>query len=85
MSHFLSLTFRALAVSALIMVAAIASRQVYLRMEEEEVAPGGAGDDAPAMMQTYCESVHRKLRGRRGSEAHASPEETVRPIQCITS
>ncbi len=85
MAHLLSLTLRALAVGALVMVAAIAARQVYLRMQEEETAPFGADDDVPAMMLARCESVHSKLQGPRGSKAGARTEEMVRAIRCIDS
>ena len=85
MAHFLSLTFRATAVGVLVAVAAIASRQIYLTMEEEEIAPSSADENAPATMMTHCASAQSKLQGRRDLEDPIRAKAMVRPTRCIAS
>ncbi|WP_092143857.1 hypothetical protein [Cupriavidus sp. YR651] len=65
-----SLTVRALGICALVTMAAIASRQLYLRIDEAEVEEYATPD---ATMLEHCEAMRRHLDGRRVSEPASLP------------
>jgi len=80
MAQVFSLTLRALVICALVILAAIACRQLYLRVADGPDAADFV--DPSATMMKHCEAVHRNLDGRRVSEPES---QAVKRGRCIDS
>lgn len=79
MARCLTILARAVGVGAFIVIAAIVSRQVYLR--SPAVDAGAGADEEPAtMMLIRCETMHerRQNRHRSAAEVDERPRERCR-------
>ncbi len=77
MARYLQFVARALCVSAIIVIVAIVSRQVYLR-SAAETGMAGADDEPAAMMLIRCETMHDRLQNRHSSAADADERPRAR-------
>ncbi|MHA7685967.1 hypothetical protein [Cupriavidus sp. PET2-C1] len=83
MAQYLQIAVRAFGVGAIIVIAALVSRQVYLRVAAESGSAGGEEDPAATML-IRCEAMHSRLRNRPVSEDVADADETPR-ARCMES
>ncbi|MDF3838245.1 hypothetical protein P3W85_35730 [Cupriavidus basilensis] len=83
MGQYLQVAVRAFGVSAILVIVAVASRQVYLRVAAEAGSAGGEEDPA-AMMLIRCEAMHSRLQNRPVSEDAADADEVPR-ARCMES
>uniref|UniRef100_Q46MB1 Uncharacterized protein n=2 Tax=Cupriavidus TaxID=106589 RepID=Q46MB1_CUPPJ len=83
MAPYLRIAARALGVGAIIVIIAIVSRQVYLRIAADaDVA--GAEEEPATRMLIRCETMHQRLQnGDRAADA-ADADEPPR-VRCRTS
>ncbi|AEI82112.1 hypothetical protein CNE_BB1p06920 (plasmid) [Cupriavidus necator N-1] len=77
MARYFQLMARVFCVGAIIVIAAIASRQAYLRSTAE--ADQADADEEPAtMMMIRCETMHARLQSRHPSAADAEERPRAR-------
>jgi len=74
MAQYLQIAVRAVGVGAILVIVAVASRQVYLRVAAEAGSPGGEEDPAATML-IRCEAMHSHLQNRRISEGAVDANE----------
>ncbi|WP_042876342.1 hypothetical protein [Cupriavidus necator] len=77
MARYLQIVARAFGVGAVIVIAAIVSRQVYLR-SAAEAAHAGADEEPATMMLIRCEMVHERLHSRHRLAAEADERSRAR-------
>ncbi|MNS86592.1 hypothetical protein D3C72_1205010 [compost metagenome] len=77
MARYLPILARAFGVGAFIVIAAIVSRQVYLRSAAEP-ADAGADEEPATMMLIRCETMHERLQNRDRSTAEAGERPRAR-------
>lgn len=79
MARHLPFLARVVCVSAIIVIVAIVSRQVYLRSAEADVVDA---HEAPArMMLIRCETMHDRLQNRHSSAAEADERPRARCLE----
>ncbi|MDW3688594.1 hypothetical protein RA280_44130 [Cupriavidus sp. CV2] len=83
MAQYLQIAVRAVGVGAILVIVAVASRQVYLRVADEAGIADGEEDPA-AKMLVRCEAMHSRLRNRPVSEGAADADEAPR-ARCMES
>ncbi|MDW3682404.1 hypothetical protein RA280_11715 [Cupriavidus sp. CV2] len=83
MAQYLQIAVRAFGVGAILVIVAVASRQVYLRVAAEAGIAGGEEDPA-AIMLIRCEAMHSRLQNRHISEDAADADEEPR-ARCMES
>ncbi|MDW3684504.1 hypothetical protein RA280_22700 [Cupriavidus sp. CV2] len=74
MAPYLLLAVRAFGVGTIIVIIAVVSRQVYLRVAAEAGGPGADGEPAATML-IRCEAMHSHLQNRHISEGAADANE----------
>lgn len=77
MARYLPVLARAIGVGALIVIAAIVSRQVYLH-SAAEAADAGADEEPATMMLIRCEAVHERLQSWHSSASEADERPRAR-------
>ncbi|TPQ37066.1 hypothetical protein C2U69_17115 [Cupriavidus pinatubonensis] len=77
MARYLQFVARACCVSAIIVIVAIVSRQVYLR-SAAEAGTAGEDEEPAAKMLIRCETVHNRLHNRHSSADTAEADEPPR-------
>ena len=83
MGQYLQIAVRAFSIGAIIVIVALVSRQVYLRVAAE--AGGANGEEDPAeTMLIRCEAMHSRLQNRPVSEDAADADEAPR-ARCLES
>ena len=83
MAPSLQVAVRAFGLCAILVIVAVVSRQVYLRVvAEADVA--GAEDEPGATMLIRCEAMHSRLQNRQVSKQAMDPREASRPL-CMES
>ncbi|WP_454743467.1 hypothetical protein [Cupriavidus necator] len=83
MAQYLSIAVRAFGVGVLIVIVAVASRQVYLRVAAD-AAISGAEEEPAATMLIRCEAMHSRLQNWHVSEEAAEADEEPR-ARCMES
>ena len=83
MAQYLQITVRALGIGAIIVIVALVSRQVYLRVAAEAGSAGVEVDPAAAIL-IRCEAMHSRLQNRPVSEDAADADEAPR-ARCMES
>ncbi|WP_349606358.1 hypothetical protein [Cupriavidus sp. DF5525] len=83
MARYLQFVARASGVGAIIVIAAIVSRQVYLR-SATEAGMAGADEDPAGMMLIRCETMNARLQNRHSSVDAADADEPLR-VHCRES
>ena len=78
MARYLPILARAFGVGAFIVIAAIVSRQVYLRSAAEAADAAGADEEPATMMMISCETMHEPLQNRDRSTAEADERPRAR-------
>ncbi|MNT00576.1 hypothetical protein D3C72_1350130 [compost metagenome] len=73
MARYLQFAARAFSVGAIILIAAIVSRQVYLRAAEVGIA--GEDEEPAAMMLIRCETMHKRIHNQHSSADSADADE----------
>ncbi len=84
MAQYLQIATRAVGVGAVLVIVAVASRQVYLRVAAEAGIAGGEEDPAATML-IRCEAMHSRLQSRHISEDAADSDEATRARRCMES
>ncbi|MFC4345255.1 hypothetical protein [Cupriavidus numazuensis] len=83
MAPYLRIATRALGVGAIVVIVAMVSRQIYLRIAEDAEMTGAEEEPARRML-IRCETMHQRLQnGQRAAEA-ADADEPPR-VRCWTS
>ncbi|MHA7685924.1 hypothetical protein [Cupriavidus sp. PET2-C1] len=83
MAQYLQIAVRAFGVGAILVIVAVASRQVYLRVAAEAGIAGGEEDPAATML-IRCEAMHSRLQNRPVSEDAVDADEVQR-ARCMES
>ena len=83
MAQYLQIAVRAVGVGAILVMVAVASRQVYLRVAAEAGIAGGEEGPAATML-IRCEAMHSRLQNRPVSEDAADADEAPR-ARCMES
>ncbi|WP_454753659.1 hypothetical protein [Cupriavidus necator] len=83
MAHYLQIAVRAFSVSAIIVIVAIVSRQVYLWVSAEAGIADAEKDRTPTLL-IRCEAMHSRLQNRHISEDAAGADEAPR-ARCMES
>ena len=83
MAQYLLLAVRAFGVGTIIVIIAVVSRQVYLKVAAEDGSPGAEGEPTATML-IRCEAMHSHLQNRHISEDAADADEAPR-ARCMES
>ena len=83
MAQYLQIAVRAFGVGAILVIVAVASRQVYLRVAAEAGIAGAEGESTDTML-SRCEAMHSRLQNRPVSEDAADADEVPR-ARCMES
>jgi hypothetical protein len=83
MAQYLQIAVRAFGVGAILVIVALVSRQVYLRVAAEAGSAGVEVDPAATML-IRCEAMHSRLQNRPVSEDAADADEAPR-ARCMES
>ncbi|WP_043346337.1 hypothetical protein [Cupriavidus basilensis] len=83
MAQYLRIAARAFRLGAIIVIIAVVSRQVYLRVGPQ-AGIAAAEEDPAATMLSRCEAMHSRLQNRQVSEDAAQGAEEPRS-RCMAS
>ncbi|MGH8783680.1 MAG: hypothetical protein ACREYA_01080 [Cupriavidus necator] len=83
MAQYLQIAVRAFGIGAIVVIVAVISRQVYLRVTAEAGIAGGEEDPAATVL-IRCEAMHSRLQNRPVSEDAADADEAPR-ARCMES